>query len=568
MSQLMTLWGEKIVSTFNDFRNPTREKLLRVVFFGVGGILFVVFDYIFFYRILNLLLNPKPIVGLDIELVGSILVDQLMTMINLTLFSVLIFSNIVASLSALYLSRDLDLLLSSPIPRTRLFAAKFAQSTVNSSYMVVIFGLPIYFALGRAFGVGAGYYIGTVLLLVPFILIPAAIGTSLTMLLLRFFPAKRTHQVLTFLGMVFAGGLIFFFRYLRPESLYEDISTLDQPVFLAALEELKVPKYPFLPSTWLSHLINSMAGQETGVFLVNLLLLVAGAILSVAAVLVVARLIYFAGFSKSFESRDRGGEHRVRRFALVDRLFSLIGTKRRAVPVKDVKTMFRDPTQWSQLFLLAALIIMYLFSIKSIPATTDFLKDLTAFLNLGLTGFVVAALAVRFIFPTTSLEGQAHWIIFSSPLSVREFLWGKFFIFVVPVIILGEFLIVASNILLDVEPFMMVLSTVTVFLFALTLTALGVGLGAVYPRFLYENAAQIAAGFGGIIYMIIGLIYIGLSIVIEARPVYVYFREQLVPGTYEYMSLFISIVLLIVLNLALFLIPMRLGVRSLSRMEF
>ena len=103
---------------------------------------------------------------------------------------------------------------------------------------------------------------------------------------------------------------------------------------------------------------------------------------------------------------------------------------------------------------------------------------------------------------------------------------------------------------------------------ALSLTALGVGLGAVYPRFFYENAAQIAAGFGGIIYMIIGLIYVGLSIVIEARPVYVYFREQMVPGTYEYISLIVSAALLIGLNLVVFFIPMRLGIRRLSRMEF
>jgi ABC-2 type transport system permease protein len=568
MSQLVTLWGERIRSTLNDFKNPTREKLLRIVFFGAGGVIFIVFDYIFFYRILNLLLNPQPIVGLDIALVGSILVDQLMTMINLTLFSVLIFSNIVASLSALYLSRDLDLLISSPIPHTRLFAAKFVQSTVNSSYMVVIFGLPIYFALGRAFGAGAPYYVGTVCVLIPFILIPAAIGTLMTMLLLRFFPAKRTHQALTVLGMVFAGGLIFFFRYLRPESLYEDITTLSQPVFLAALEELKVPKYPFLPSTWLSHLINSMVGQETGVFAKNLSLLIAGAVVSTGGVIALSRFIYFPGFSKSVESHDRREEHRVGGLGLIDRIFSRVNPERRAVLVKDIKTLFRDPTQWSQLFLLAALIVMYLFSIKSIPATTDFLKDLTAFLNLGLTGFVVAALAVRFIFPTTSIEGQAYWIIFTSPLSIREFLWGKFFIYVIPVIILGEFLIIASNILLGVEPFMMVLSTVTVFLFALSLTALGVGLGAVYPRFFYENVAQIAAGFGGIVYMIIGLAYIGLSIVIEARPVYVYFREQLVPGTYEYTSLIVSTLLIIALNCAVFFIPMRLGVRRLSRMEF
>ncbi len=568
MNQMVTLWGEKIRSTLNDLKNPTREKILRVFFFGAGGVIFIVFDYLFFYRILNLLLNPQPIVGLDIATVGSILVDQLMTMINLTLFSVLVFSNIVASLSALYLSRDLDLLVSSPIPHTRVFAAKFAQSTVNSSYMVVIFGLPIYFALGRAFGVGAGYYVATVFLLIPFILIPAAIGTLVTMLLLRFFPAKRTYQVLTVLGMVFAGGLIFFFRYLRPESLYEDITTLSQPVFLAALEELRVPKYPFLPSTWLSHLINSMVGQETGVFMENLLLLIVGAVLATAAVIFISRFIYFPGFSKSSESRDRGAGHGFGGFGLVDRVFSRIRPERRAVLVKDIKTLFRDPTQWSQLFLLAALIIMYLFSIKSIPATTDFLKDITAFLNLGLAGFVVAALSVRFIFPTTSIEGQAYWIIFTSPLSIREFLWGKFFIYVVPVIILGEFLIISSNILLGVEPFMMVLSTITVFLFALSLTALGVGLGAVYPRFFYENVAQIAAGFGGIIYMILGLVYIGLSIVIEARPVYVYFREQLVPGTYEYASLVVSTLVLIALNCAFVFIPMRLGVRRLSRMEF
>jgi len=568
MSQLLTLWGEKLRSTRNDLKSPTREKILRILFFGAGGVIFLVLEYVFFKRILSLLLNPQPIGGLDIGLVGAILVDQLMAMINLTLFSVLVFSNIVASLSALYLSRDLDLLISSPIPHARLFTAKFAQSTVNSSYMIVIFGLPIYFALGRVFGAGPGYYPGVALLLIPFMVIPAAIGTLVTMVLLRFFPAKRTHQVLTVLGMVFAGGLIFFFRYLRPESLYEDISTLSQPVFLVALEGLRVPKYPFLPSTWLSHLINSMVGQETGVFTENLLLLIGGAAVSVAAVVAVSRYIYFPGFSKSFESRDRGEVRKAVGSAVIDRLFYRFDPRRKAVLVKDIKTLFRDPTQWSQLFLLASLIVMYLFSIQSIPASTDFLKDITAFLNLGLTGFVIAALAVRFIFPTTSLEGQAYWIVFTSPLSVKEFLWGKFFIYVVPIIVLGEFLILASNILLGVDSFMMVLSSVTVLLFGLSLTALGVGLGAVYPRFFYENVAQIAAGFGGIVYMVIGLIYIGLSIVIEARPVYVYFREQLLPGTYEYVSLILSALLLIVLNLAVFFLPMRLGIRRLSRMEF
>jgi ABC-2 type transport system permease protein len=215
---------------------------------------------------------------------------------------------------------------------------------------------------------------------------------------------------------------------------------------------------------------------------------------------------------------------------------------------------------------------MYLFSIKSIPATTDFLKEVTSFLNLGLTGFVISALAVRFIFPTTSLEGQAHWIIFSSPLSVAEFLWAKFFIYVIPVALLGELLIVCSNIMLGVEPFMMILSTITVLFFSLSLTAMGVGLGAVYPRFSYENAAEIAAGFGGIIYMIISLIYVGVTIVIEARPVYIYFSGKVVPGLPGHgglaTSLIISSLLVLAVNAVVFVVPMRLGRIRLSRMEF
>jgi ABC-2 type transport system permease protein len=568
MTHICSLWEEKVRSAVNDLRSPTREKVIRIAFFGVGGILFVVFDYYFFLRIITLLLSSKAMGGIDIELVGPVLVDQLMAMINLTLFSVLIFSNVVASLSALYLSRDLELLFSAPIPHTQLFIAKFAQATVNSSYMVLVFGLPIYFALGRAFGVGWAYYIEIVLLMIPFVLIPAAIGSLVTMLLLRFFPAKRTYQVMTFLGMIFAGGLIFFFRYLRPETLYQDISTLSQPTFMALIEGLKVPRYPFLPPTWLSHTINELVGLERGVLASNLLFLIAGAAVGVGAVWIVARFIYFTGFSRSFESRGRGSQRRVSNLAVVDRLLSSIGTRRRAVLVKDIKTMFRDPTQWSQLFLIVALIVMYLFSIKSIPASTDFLKDLTGFLNLGLTGFVIAALAVRFIFPSTSLEGQSYWIILSSPLSVRELLWAKFSIYVFPVAVLGEFLVIASNLILGVEPFMMALSTITVLLFSVSLTAMGVGLGAVYPRFSYENAAEIAAGFGGIIYMMLSLAYIGISVVIEARPVYVYFREQLVPGTYEYLSLIVSVVLLVMLNLAVFFVPMQLGIRRLERMEF
>ena len=559
MRSVLLIWKVKILSTINDLTRINKEKILKIVFFSFAGVLFIIFDYLFFLRIIKHLL--------DIELVGSILVDKLMGMINLTLFSVLIFSNIIASLSTLYLSKDLNLLLSAPISHSNVFVAKYFQTTINSSYMVIIFGLPIFFALGKAFDMGTGFYIGMVGLLIPFIIIPAGLGILFTMLLMRFFPAKRTNQVLTFMGMIFAAGLIFFFRFLRPETLYEDVTDMAQPAFVDFLSNFSVPRYPFLPSTWLTHIINEMVGMEIGVFYENLVFLILGGIVVFVGVVWISRKIYFSGFSQAFESKRRGKERRVSNLKIFEGSFKYMSLPERSVIIKDLKTFFRDTTQWSQLFLIGALIVIYLFSIKNIPVTTPFLKNLTSFLNLGLAGFVISALAVRFVFPTTSLEGEAYWIIVSSPLSVRKFLWGKFLVYLFPIVFLGELLIISSNIILMVDQFLMILSSVTILLVTITLTAMGVGLGAIYPRFNYENTAEIAAGFGGILYMILSLTYVGLTVVIEARPVYVYFRETIVPGTYDPKSLVFSILLLIILNVIAFALPMWGGIRSLERME-
>ena len=60
-------------------------------------------------------------------------------------------------------------------------------------------------------------------------------------------------------------------------------------------------------------------------------------------------------------------------------------------------------------------------------------------------------------------------------------------------LILGEILIIITNNLLNVSTFMMVLSTITMFFAVFGLVSLGVGLGAMYPKFKYENIAQVAA---------------------------------------------------------------------------
>jgi len=97
---------------------------------------------------------------------------------------------------------------------------------------------------------------------------------------------------------------------------------------------------------------------------------------------------------------------------------------------KDFKTFFRDNTQWSQLLLIAALVVVYLYNYSALPLTgpgcaTFYLQNLISFLNTGLAGFVLAAIGARFVFPAVSAESSSFWIMQTSPLTLRRLLWRQ-----------------------------------------------------------------------------------------------------------------------------------------------
>ena len=175
--------------------------------------------------------------------------------------------------------------------------------------------------------------------------------------------------------------------------------------------------------------------------------------------------------------------------------------------VKDLKIFLRDVSQWSQLLLLLALVLVYLYNfrvldLERIPYMAGFLKNIYAFVNLAMAGFVMATVAVRFVFPAVSAEGAAFWIIRTSPISLRDFLWSKFWTGLVPVFVLTEVLTVAGNELLGVDPFLKVMAAVAIVFMSFALVGLAIGMGARYPRFNADNPTQVAGSYGGVAFMI------------------------------------------------------------------
>jgi ABC-2 type transport system permease protein len=135
-------------------------------------------------------------------------------------------------------------------------------------------------------------------------------------------------------------------------------------------------------------------------------------------------------------------------------------------------------------------------------------------------------------------------------------------------LILTEILIVATNILLQVTPFMMVLSTITVFFLVPGIVSLGIGLGSAYPDFKAENPTQTVTSFGGLLFMLVCTGYIGVIILIEAGPVYHLFMaglrgKTLSPAAWTW--IIGSFTLAFALSLLTIALPMRFGEKRLSK---
>jgi ABC-2 type transport system permease protein len=457
---------------------------------------------------------------LDYEELGDYLVRLGLSWLFLTFLSFVAFSAIVTSLSTFFLSEDLRLLLPAPVPRERLFHSRLARTVLQSSWMVAAFVLPVLLAVGLARCAPASYYVVALATVVPFVLVPSALGAVVTLGLVSVFPARRARDVLMLMGLLFAVAIVVLLRFIRPEQLLSVQSIPDVTAFFATLQS---PVTPFLPSFWAGEsLFAALRGSVDALHL--------GALwTSAGASVVVARLAYdrhyFTAWSKAQEARKA----RFTRLRGLDRLVRLVPVPpaRRALLVKDVKVFLRDTAQWSQLLLLVALALVYVYNFRvldldRVPYMSRVIKNAYAFVNLAMAAFVMSAVAVRFVFPAVSAEGHAFWIVRKAPVRASEFLWSKFWTGFIPILALAEAITVASNHFLGVDPFLRVLAPVAIAFMTVALVGLACGMGAEHPRFSAENLTQVAGSYGGVSFMVLAVLFILVTVGLLAWPSSVY----------------------------------------------
>jgi ABC-2 type transport system permease protein len=565
MNNLFRLLSPRILGFRNSLLRSESSARKKTLIMGIVGFFFWAGIFVLSSRVL--------IYFQSVEMIGDILAHHLLSMVLLTFFLLLIFSHIVTALSNLYLSVDLELCHSTPVHLEELFLSRCINTFVDSSWMVVIFGLPVMMAYAYVYQPGPAYYLAFLHMGLATAIIAAGLGILLTMVLVQIFPAQRTRDIVMLLCILLIVGLYLMFRFLRPERLVDPEAFFSIMQYMTALE---APNSPYLPTHWLTetlwdHLIGS---AKEGHFFGAVFVWSSAAALVVINIWV-AQFTYFNGFSKSQEAKQRRRGGQILLDSCLKFLTKMVPDDLASVMDKDLRTFFRDNTQWSQLLLLAGLVAVYLYNFTVLPLDRnplpmDFLQNEIAFFNMGLAGFVLSAIGVRFIFPAISAEGRAFWILRSSPLTMKRFLWGKYMFYLFPMLILGEILVVSTNYLLHVSCFMMILSSATMFLAIFGIVALGIGFGALYPKFKYENIAQVSTGFGGVMYMIISAVFMGAIIVLEAGPVLAIFmagvRDHALTGL-QWLFIIPSFAAVLLIAALAIHKPMKMGIKSLMQYE-
>ncbi len=234
----------------------------------------------------------------------------------------------------------------------------------------------------------------------------------------------------------------------------------------------------------------------------------------------------------------------------------------------------RDTTQWSQLLLLVALALVYVYNFRvldldRIPYMSRVVKNLYAFVNLAMAAFVTSAVAVRFVFPAVSAEGQAFWIVRTAPVRMSAFLWSKFWTGLVPILVMAEALTVTSNRLLGVGMSLRVLGAAAIALLTVALVGLACGMGARHPRFDAENLTQVAGSYGGVSFMVLAVLLILATVALVGWPasVYLWYEYRGVPiPTGRQLAMASALVAAAVLCGATFWRAMRGGVRALEEL--
>lgn len=494
---------------------------------------------------------------------SDLVMARLLAVFALALFVMLIFSNVLITYSTLYRSREVTYLVQSPISTLELFLGRFYEGVIFSSWASAFLGSPVMLAYGLETGAPLGFYLALLGFYLPFVIIPAALGSIVTIVVVRFISAFE-RSLWPVLGAGLLVALFFSFR-----GRLEVPNFTETPSLQTVIATLGQTQSPFLPSSWIARGVLAAARGDHGASAFCFLLLLSNALFLLWLATLAAERWFYTGWS----ALGGNGRSRTRRGGILrwlEWLLRPLPQPTRSLVAKDLRLFWRDPAQWSQFVLFFGIMALYVANLSGARsfAGQEGWRAWGTLLNLGAAMLILASLTTRFVYPLISLEGRRFWILGLSPVTLRQVLWQKFWLSVGSTSVFTVSLAILSAIQLDLDRTAFSLSVAGIVATTLALSGLAVGLGSLYPNFEEDNPARIVSGMGGTLNFLLSMVYIALVSCGQAVVLFWPRLEAILGGDAYPWVVTGAITWIGILTAVTCLVPLRLGLRNLERAEF
>jgi ABC-2 type transport system permease protein len=564
MNQILAIISAKLTMAKHQIASVRHESRLKVSVITISAFFLWLGAYILFHAGFHWLLAFGGRSGGGFNF-GDLLMARMLAILSLSIFFLLIFSNILVSFSTLYKSREVSYLLQAPMEFEHFFYARFVECVLFSSWSLAFLGSPLIIAYGINTEASPLFYIAALVFFLPFITLPAALGAIITILLVRIFPRLKMRILL----LLAAAVLGFLFLYVR--GIIRSTNITEDTLIPAFLDAANRTQSPLLPGYQAVQGILAAAAARFGDSLFWFLVLLSSAMMAVWTGGMLSRRLFYPGWSYLM------GQDRQRIIApdsgILNRIEKLIRPLRnpgRSLIMKDIRLFWRDPAQWSQFMIFFGIMAIYIANLRNTSRfyEQEIWRSWIACLNVGALSLILATLTSRFIFPLVSLEGRRFWILGLAPLTWRQLLWQKFAMSVCTTSGFTVGLAALSGYLLRLEPVYFALTLYSIVIINFGLSGLAVGLGALYPTFTEDNPARIVSGMGGTLNLLISVGYITLVVIAQTLILQWRILERFTsPGWFQ-TALAIAVLFMTLLTAFCTFLPMRLGLHNLKEMEF
>ena len=482
-----------------------------------------------------LLSRSATVYLLQQEHIGMFLFHRFLSMLLYVFFITVNLGNMIVCYATLYRSEEVQFLVALPFSHAKIFVVKFIDNFFYSSSTLLLLGLALLLGYGSSFAMPWYFYLFTLFaVLVPFMLIAALAAVILLMILIRVAAFVGIRWLLSGVALLYMGVIYVYFYLTNPVSLVAEVMR-HYPDVNAYFGYLDPPFVRYLPNHWVAeYLYWTMMGDHTRAAgnLLALFLALAG-LLVVAGIL--ARQYYYKSWLTASDGREGGGGISLFRRAGAFRLDrgGPLPPQRDVLLRRDILCFLREPSQWLHLLLMALLLVVFLASIRSLELklTQPFLRTVSYLAVFLFNSFFVASVALRFVFPSMSLEGDAFWCVRSAPVSLPGLYWQKFVGAFLPILVVSEVLAAASTMAVKEYPSIFVLNLVCTAFVALTLTGANLGAGTYFASYREKNPIRIASSQGASLSFLGSMVYLGCVVAILFLPVNRYFELLIFRGS-------------------------------------